>query len=362
MDLTATPTAAGREWRVVDWIEAWARSRPVDVRPDAAGNLLLVPADAGDGDAPLLFTAHLDHPAFVVEELVSADTVRLTFRGTVRAPYFRDARIRLHPATGSTVPAQLVETRDARPLRECVARLDEPGAAVAPGDVGTWDLPAPRLDGDLARTVACDDLAAVAAALAALDELMRAGAPGAQVLLTRAEEVGFIGATAACRLGTIPPNARLLALENSRSFADSPIGAGPIVRVGDRVSTFDPDLTHAVAGVAAGLERTDGDFAWQRRLMAGGTCEATVFCSYGLAATCVCLPLGNYHNQGELDRVEAGRVEGPAPADLEFISVRDFHRLVDLLVACGQGLGVAEPVRTLVDRLYDERRFVIEAG
>ena len=66
-------------------------------------------------------------------------------------------------------------------------------------------------------------------------------------MLTRAEEIGFIGTLGACRDATIPKEARLITLENSRSFADSPVGGGPIVRVGDRLSVFSPTLTSAVA-------------------------------------------------------------------------------------------------------------------
>src|SRR5690606_37731588 len=101
---------------------------------------------------------------------------------------------------------------------------------------------------------------------------------------------------------------RLIALENSRAFPDSPIHAGPIVRVGDRVSVFSPELTGAVAQVAqtiaggpatptASQKQSDmPTWKWQRKLMAGGACEASVFCAMGYQATCVCLPLGNYHN------------------------------------------------------------------
>jgi putative aminopeptidase FrvX len=88
---------------------------------------------------------------------------------------------------------------------------------------------------------ACDDLAGVAAALTALDqarkkpELRHFG-----VLLTRAEEEGFSGRSAPARRAPVPDDSRLLSIETSRSFPDSPIGDGPIVRVGDLSSVFDP--------------------------------------------------------------------------------------------------------------------------
>ena len=98
----------------------------------------------------------------------------------------------------------------------------------------------------------------------------------------------------------MPRGSRVIALENSRSFPDSPIGGGPIVRVGDRLSIFTPWLTNACAKRAEELAGAPaqptasqtaasaaGKMRWQRKLMAGGACEASVFCAYGYDATCL---------------------------------------------------------------------------
>ncbi|MCA3005638.1 MAG: hypothetical protein IOD15_09795, partial [Phycisphaerales bacterium] len=168
------------------------------------------------------------------------------------------------------------------------------------------------------------------------------------LLFTRAEEIGVLGAIAACRLGTIQRGARVIALENSRSFEDSPIGGGPIVRVGDRISVFTPWLTAACGERAEALfggpaqpratETNAGVIRrpWQRKLMAGGACEASVFCHYGYEATCLCLPLGNYHNMPHLAAMQAGTYDasvlGPPRCAPEFIHTGDYLGLVDLLV------------------------------
>src|SRR5690606_19566565 len=110
--------------------------------------------------------------------------------------------------------------------------------AAKKGDLVTWALPAAAIRAGRLHAPACDNLAGVAAALAAFERSLRKRGSDVRVLLTRAEEIGFIGAMAACRSGLIPKRARLIVLENSRSFADSPIGGGPIVRVGDKTSTF----------------------------------------------------------------------------------------------------------------------------
>lgn len=244
---------------------------------------------------------------------------------------------------------------------------ESPECPVRVGDVAVWDLPGAFVRDGLAHTPACDDLAALAAALAAFDVLLvHERAAAVQLLLTRAEEIGFVGAIAASRGGTIPVGARVIALENSRSFPlDSPIGAGPIVRVGDRLSTFSPALTAAVAKVAERLaeQRKDSGepFRWQRKLMAGGACEATTYQSYGYDATCVCLPLGNYHNMADLERVQAGDASAVANATIapEFISVADYHGLIDLLIGCGVSLESVEPIRERMEKLYEKLGFVL---
>ena len=70
--------------------------------------------------------------------------------------------------------------------------------------------------------------------------------------------------------------------------------------------------------------------------MPGGTCEATAFSTYGYRSTCLCLPLGNYHNMIDIDAVLAG--QRPARVGPEYISVADYHGLIDMLTVCAEGL------------------------
>ena len=235
-----------------------------------------------------------------------------------------------------------------------------------PGDVGRWRFRGyrtlPVVKRGLLYTHACDDLAAVAAALATLDEVRgRKGMAHVGVLLTRAEEVGFIGAIAACRKRTVPKSARLLCLENSRSFPESPIGAGPILRVGDKVSVFSPDLTNRIAQLVTRQCRIEPEFKVQRKLMPGGTCEATTFSSYGYASTCICLPLGNYHNMSDIDGTLAGK--RPALVGPEHIALADYHGMIELLLLCARDLdddGIPA-IRATMERLWDEVGFVVSS-
>lgn len=388
LELTQIPTAAGREFRVVEWLRAWLAARPgLEVTTDPAGNIhvaIKARLGAGDGSRPVYFTAHLDHPAFVVERVIAPSVVELSFRGGVMEDYFRDAAVALYDSRDTRRTAKLTGKLDEgrkpdgspSPFSHYLAELEHASDSVAPGDVATWDLPAATIEDALVHTHACDDLAALAAALCAFDELLSRDIGGdVRLLFTRAEEVGFIGAIASCRpprdQRLMPMHARVIALENSRSFAESPIGGGPIVRVGDRVSVFSPQLTDAIAkraeeiaGAPSTVTASQKNSAlpkwhWQRKLMAGGACEASVFCEAGYEATCVCLPLGNYHNMADLANVQAGTNTTPPKVGREFISAHDYHALIDLLIACGVSLPSGSPVTALAAKLWNDRSWVL---
>ena len=90
--VTAIPTAAGHEHRVIAWVRDWCRTRRnLVLKEDAAGNLLITQRRKAAG-APLIITAHLDHPAFVVTA-VDGRNLTLDFRGGVLPAYFEEAAI-----------------------------------------------------------------------------------------------------------------------------------------------------------------------------------------------------------------------------------------------------------------------------
>lgn len=355
--LTALPTAAGCEARVVAWLRDWsARRRGVTARRDRFGNLEL--RRAGRPAArPLYLVAHMDHPAFVVHQVRGPRRLIAHFRGGVSDAYFRGARVRLHHADGSsdrgTVSAAPRAARGPAEARRAVSIRFERPVSAEPGAILTWDLGPPRFRGDRLHAPACDNLAGVAAAVAALDTVGRHPGVGLRVLFTRGEEVGFLGAIAACRARLLPRRARVIVLENSRSYADSPIGDGPVIRVGDRVSTFGPELTRRIAAIAAATGQRGPSFRWQRKLMPGGVCEASAFEAYGYETACICLPLGNYHNMNE----RTGRIAA------ETISRGDFHGLVRLLAAIARGLddpAHATPMREKLEAMFQARRHVLD--
>jgi hypothetical protein len=67
--------------------------------------------------------------------------------------------------------------------------------------------------------------------------------------------------------------------------------------------------------------------------MSGGTCEATAYQEYGYQSAAVCVALGNYHNCGRGNRIEA-----------EFVSVHDASSMVQLLVVAARRMREYTPL------------------
>ena len=359
-ELLRLPTVSFHEQNVMLWVWRYATNRGMPVTVDAAGNLRVdFEPEHADPDAQrIVFTAHMDH-------------VGLWAVGMSDAPAQKPGRKLLRAHWMGRFPSELMAGRDVlfwtggKPLSEVEPALVPPGAAgmgglciggrkvrgtikevlgfnaegdvtavdvevdeaVDPGSVGTWDLPDPELrDGKLyARAI--DDVAGVAALIALLDELRREGARRpVSCLFTRAEEGGFFGAIHFCRENFSGPAAAagsdiLVTVEASKQLADAPVGGGPIVRVGDKLAVFHPELTAWAAACADGLEARHKDFAYRRRLMDGGTCESSVFQAWTGRAGALCVALGNYHNH-DVENKGVGS---------EFIDVADFGNLIRLM-------------------------------
>lgn len=346
-ELTDLPTASGREDQVVAWVTGWADRRNLKVKTDDAGNLHLV-IRGRSRRRPVTAVAHMDHPALVVIESTARRAVA-ELRGGVLAPYLEGAAVELadNPRTTGRIEGMAGD----------VATVSWRGSGpVIPGSILRWRFSPASLgieQGRL-RARACDDLAGVAAALAALVRAQEGSESHFSVLLTRAEEVGFVGALAACDLGTLPTDTQVISIECSRELPEAPVGGGPVVRVGDGSSVFSSELTNRVADVAKRRK-----IRHQRRLMGGGSCEATAFVAMGWEATGLCLALGNYHNMVGIDQVLANKRR--ARLSPEEIDVSDFHGLVDLLIALAADLNsTGSDLPGRLKSLYQTQRHLLD--
>src|SRR4051794_3291148 len=346
-DLCSVPTAPFVEQHVVRYVEQFVKSRPaLKLSRDRFGNLLV--ELKGRSNSPRwVFTAHMDHPGFVAKRMIDANTVEANFRGWVMAEFFAGQRVRFFADDGVETRAEVLEwtVGKERKVPETV-RLRVWGP-VAPGSPGMWDQGEGRVKGKRFYSRVCDDLAGAAAALTMLDQLARKPpkAPVA-VLLTRAEEEGFIGAIAASlEPKLLRKTDRIVAIETSAQQPYAPQAKGAIVRIGDKTSVFNSALSYFITHQAEALKKKDKSFKYQRALMPGGTCEATVYDVYGFVAGSICVALGNYHN---MDR-ERKRI---AP---EYIALSDWNNMVKLFVQVARNGHEFEPGHKALKQRVEKR-------
>lgn len=325
-DTLSLPTAPFAEHHVARFIEQFCgRRKGATVSEDSAGNLLVRVRKGSRRIArPVCITAHLDHPGFVADRAIKKGQIRAFWRGGVPKEYFVGSKVRFFThgqwVRGTVRSIKTKTLNDQDRVDTAVIDVAKP---VPSGSMGMWDFGEPSIRGSRIYARACDDLAGVAAMLCAIDELSRSrGSCDGYFLFTRAEEVGFIGAMAACRLRTIPKKCFVVAMETSSQLPNARMGDGPILRVGDRTTTFTSEVTAHCHAVARDLEKADSTFQYQRKLMDGGTCESSAYCTLGYEATGLCVALGNYHNVN----AKRGKL-GP-----EYIDLDDFDNSVKWFV------------------------------
>ncbi|HEX5137119.1 MAG TPA: M28 family peptidase [Planctomycetota bacterium] len=329
------PTAPFHEANVHRVIlDAVAASPRLRAKADVHGNLEVT---YGPGRSPLLFACHTDHPA-----LEARGDGTAAIRGGIRPKALRGARLRHLDGTPARARAGAV-VPDGRP-----GIVQVEGGRFRRGTPLVLDLPAPTLGAKI-RARAIDDLLAVAACLAMFDRLAAArwkGSVGA--LFTRAEEVGFAGALGWVKTTRTARATTIVNLEMSSARPHTPQGNGPILRVGDRITCFSQEVSAELEVTAAALAKKDKDFRWQRALMDGGACEATVYADAGFRTGALCLPLMNYHNHAP----EGGVTR-------EYVSAADAENLVRWMTAYARGFrsvdGRSGYGRRL-DRLWQENR------
>jgi endoglucanase len=238
----------------------------------------------GDTPARYAFAAHMDHPGFVGGEFMGG------------------------------VPKEYIDRKP--PTRDF-------------GAFAMWDLPSFAIEHSRIYSRACDDLIGCAAIVAMFQELERTGVEGACYgLFTRAEEVGLVGATLLAQSGRITRDVTIISLEtSSERGGPARMGAGVVVRTGDRTAIFDDAATATLVRLA-----TEAGIPFQRCLLSGGTCEGTAYQLYGYRTAALCVALGNYHNCGPDTAI-----------DSEFVSLGDVECLTRLCIAAASAGDTPDP-------------------
>lgn len=374
-ELLSQPTAPFREGQVMTLVADRLAAAGVPCFYDPHGNLVIGVSGHADyrklltrrrAEPVRVFIAHTDHPGFHGLQRLSPTRLRVKWHGGSPVRHLAGSGLWVASDDGLRAEAELVR-----------AKLLPTGHAIDTAEIRLHQPLPPQVDvsslyggfrfraavwfrGQKLYTRAADDLVGVFAIVATALELFRHRSRTPRPflgLLTRGEEVGFVGAIAHFELGwlhAVRDRVVAISLETSRTLPNARIGHGPIIRLGDRRTVFDPGYLRLLTDLAETL--LPGEH--QRRIMDGGTCEATAALAWNLPAIGISVPLGNYHNE-DFGRLTArgeliGATRGPAP---EYVHLRDIEGLLTLCRGLMQpNLAWDDPWRAQRQRLAANRR------
>lgn len=349
--IASVPTVSYHEHAVLARIREECDRIGVAHASDRSGNLIARYRGPRARGRPVALSSHTDHPGLVI---LKSEGRRATARwiGGVLPRYFPRARVRVETAQGPV--RGVVEAMEIGENGRVVHVGLRLARDVPAGSIGGWDLIPFRRDGETLLTKSADDLFGCAAQLALLGDLARERPPlEVWAIFTRAEEDGLFGAIALAEDRSLPAEVAVVVLETSKELPCGRIGRGPVVRVGDRRSVFDPGVSQILQGAAEDLAKAEPGFRYQRGLMDGGVCEATVYQAFGYASGGLALPLGNYHNMG------------PTRIGEEFVHVEDLYNLARLLPVAVRRLAHSrsplDPIRAGLRRRLPAARRTMEA-
>lgn len=324
--LTSVPTAPFYEDAVAAKALGWIKDtlgKKVRVNRYKGGIVIRYQGVPG---ASLVLAAHLDHPAFHIDR-VTKKGARAKVQGGLKIPILRGAAIAAFPA----------RPKDNTPLARGV--LGEGKGGIFPV---TWTTPlkgTPRfatLDlvpcarkGPWLLSRSIDDLVGCAISLEVLRRIVKSKAKtNLTVILSFAEEVGFVGVLSLIKESRISLDDSILSIETSKWNKDARQGRGPVIRVGDKTSLFDANLLALLDDSATALKGRR--LKTQRTRLIGGSCEATAFVAFGYESAGLSIALENYHNTGPT---------GPAP---EMVHYKDIDPAVSLLVEAAKRFPAAK--------------------
>jgi putative aminopeptidase FrvX len=362
--ILSQPTAPFREGHVITTIQQELTENGVPHFLDPVGNLIvganskrqyLQLINERSSEPVRVYIAHMDHPGFHGIKWKSKNELVVKWHGGSPTQHLDGSQVWLASQGGwsgrgiLTKPKLLKSGRalDTALVTFTIPKREKTEAAEKYYGGFSFRAPVWR-EGDLLYTKAADDLVGCFAIVSTAIDLWakkNRTPPPFLGILTRAEEVGFIGAIGHFELGwlketskasRLPQSAKspkfpskfqrpivCISLETSRTLPGADIGKGPVVRLGDRFTIFDPGCTKVLTDLA----NLTLPQKHQRRVMDGGTCEATAAMVYGYPCIGISVPLGNYHNQSFEGGPDAAPFNGPAP---EFVHIQDVSGLLKL--------------------------------
>ncbi|MCC6276461.1 MAG: M20/M25/M40 family metallo-hydrolase [Oligoflexia bacterium] len=312
------PTAPFREFFVLNTIEKILRQNHIPYFKDSLGQIIAGVTHARQlrNRGKIVLMAHTDHPGFHLIKRQNLGFWTAQWHGG-RPPKSEKAFVRIFDPDRPhwSTRAQIAKINKKHVL---TLKLLEKSSKLNNRCFGAFDYPGAKINSNLVTTRAADDLSGVVIILEVLKALKNRGSHQIVGVFTRAEEVGFRGAIHLFNKIKFHRDSWVLSLEASRQLPGARPGKGCVIRLGDKRSLYDSEIIRQLDQCAKSISKKN--FKFQRRLMDGGTCEATAARAFGLKAAGLAVPLKNYHNQ---------RANGhPGP---EGIDLRDVNSAVILL-------------------------------
>ncbi|NLG17519.1 MAG: hypothetical protein GX556_09350 [Fibrobacter sp.] len=302
------------------YISGFCKKRKIPFHIDDFGNLIV--PHSPEIPRPLYFVAHMDHPGFILEKAPVNGAAAALFYGGWDPDEFKAAPIKIFTPEGP-VSAKAISWSKATGERARRALLKIEGHAEA-GNIGMWDFDASRVEGETLFSRSCDDLAGCALILTTIEHFWNLNKKTLPLgaVFTVAEEAGLHGAKYICSHKNLPRRAIPVSVETSRELPVAKIGDGTVIRVGDSRTIFSPEITAFMVSTAKAIHAEDKEFSFQRKLMDGGQCEASVFSDFGYTCGALSVPLGNYHNRN----FSKGTTEP------EYVSLHDLESTARLMI------------------------------
>jgi len=373
-ELLAQPSAPFREQSIVDVLLLQLQRKKIPCFIDPIGNLVVGVANradyrklvsAGSKEPVRVFVAHMDHPGFHGAKWINSRRLLVKWHGGSPTRFLAGAKVWLADTNGYIGYGLLrkpVLHKSKRYLVSAEVQLDTKDLSSRYGNAsqlyGGLQFRKPVWQqGKKIYTRAADDLVGVYSimetAFSLFSKNKRSGSSPFIGLITRGEEVGFVGAVGHLELGWLDAAARpvvAVSLEASRTLPGAEIGKGPVLRQGDWRTVFSSSGLKVLADIGNKLLKGKH----QRKLMDGGSCEATATTAWGLETIGMSVPLGNYHNQSLEGGPGSRGPRGPAP---EFVHIDDIDGMVKMCRGLmAPGLPWADPWKDQRIRLSKNNR------
>jgi len=288
LQLLSLPTAPYREGHVSRWVQDYLKRNEVPHFIDSSGNIVVGVASEQEyrlvlGQAekePLrVFVAHMDHPGFHGVRWKNKNELEVKWLGGSPRKHLVGSKVWIansEAVLGEGVLSQAVLDPKKTHLKKALVKVQKDFQdRDAKTLFGGFGFRAPVWQqNNIIYTKAADDLVGCFAVIETAKKQVHLKPRRFIGLLTRAEEVGFVGCIAHIEEGWFREARRPLlfvSLETSRTLPGAIVGKGPVVRLGDRASIFSQEPLEVLTQIA----RKKLKKKFQRRVMDGGTCEAT---------------------------------------------------------------------------------------